>query len=356
MTPNPKSSALSTNVQPKKKEFSLQTYSQSSVNRQRIETSDIFKGPSFKCYENKLLADRETQEADRAPSKDEYEIEISMEMGDGLENKSIGSDLFKHKREAKTSKAESSVSDINLSSLKQSCNEVTSAQKLAEHSRPRSKTSNESLEDKTGRSTLQEESEDITLTMVSNSQQLSSQMNLRPSIQFMNQEVTEDFQMSDNKGSPFITRIKGIMGESMKHPGQLGEDKTALNHKFSYSEDLTNIFNQINPKSGPGKAKGMETIRDTEGPAEDPKTPTFMKMEFFRTLGDEKEDDKKENENKAHSLDNAGPGVGKPHASNEEKKSNRNKKSLDGWGSEDDFVDRSKFLDSKNFRSSRQML
>ena len=240
--------------------------------------------------------------------------------------------------EIHTGKDESLTSDINLSSLKHSEGNTPPVNGIKSNNSERKKSSlisHQNSASKTGR----EESDDITLTIVSNSQQLSSQMNLRPSIQFMNQDTTEEYQMSDNGGSPFISKMKEFMGESLQHPIDSSKIKTGKNHKFSHSEDLTNVFNEMG--SGKGMKRDldqeMEMIRDIEDHDEE-KTSKLMNMEFFRTLGEE------ENEEKAEYL---------PSSEFGNKLQQINK---DGWGSEDDFVDKSKFLNSQNLRSSRQML
>jgi hypothetical protein len=366
MTPNPKSNEGSINQPLKKKGFSLKTFSNSSTNpksKQQIEGSGIFKGPSFRCYENKeFLKNKkeidyveETEQSVRSDRsyEDEHEIEISLEAGIDLEENSANFTKFNTKND------ESSVSDINLSSLKQSHLETSSWKLKHKNSKEQkgSKTSNDLLESKTGKSTVQNESEDITLTIVTNSQQLSSQMNLRPSIQFMNQNNTEDFQMSDNAGSPFVNQMKAFMGESLKNPVEMNQYKFPLNHKFSYSEDLTNIFNQINKTSEikEKKQKQMETICDIEDQVESPNSPKEMQMEFFRTLGEE-EENSKNREDRSKLIGKSDDLPSQVHLSNNHYLDKKKQDCKDGWGSEDDFIDKSKFLNSTNFRSSRQML
>jgi hypothetical protein len=367
MTPNPKSNAEGSNPQIKKTGFSLKTFSNSSANpksKQQIEGSGIFKGPSFRCYENKEYF-KNRQEMDSVEEternydsdksyNDEHEIEISMEMTEELEDRSINIDQFK------TKKDESSASDINLSSLKQSHMETSSwkTKQKVEKEQKGSKTSNHFSGSKTGKSTIRDESEDITLTIVTNSQQLSSQMNLRPSIQFMNQNVTDDFQLSDNAGSPFVNQMKAFMGESLKNPTEMNQFKSPNNHKFSYSEDLTNIFNQINNKNKEKKMsqrKQMETICDIEDQVDDPNSPKFMKMEFFRTLGEDEEDSNMKGD-RSKSVGKVDDLPSQVHSSNEHYIKKERRDERDGWGSEDEFVDKSKFLNSTNFRSSRQMI
>ena len=84
--------------------------------------------------------------------------------------------------------------------------------------------------------------EDITITAITDSQQLSSQMGQRPSIQFMIQ--TDDFDRSDTGGSPLLSKQKKFAVDSfktMKSP--------EINHKFSLSEDLSNMFQHLRTKT-----------------------------------------------------------------------------------------------------------
>ena len=325
--------------------FSLKTFSHESKQKKKIGESDIFHGPSFRCYEDKVFEKKDIDT--KSKELDEHEIELSSEDQGQSSEKSIQSKIF-GSQDQKTTNKDASSSDINLSSFQQSKNETPPAWKLESKDqlqKPTQTKLEESLEDPEN-STLQEESEDITLTMVSNSQQLSSQMNLRPSIQFMNQDQTDEFQFSERTESPFVQDIKGVMGNSMKNSSVLGN--VASNHKFSYSEDLTKVFEQIKKQDKPGKIKKMDTIKDIEDPVEKPQTTTFMNQEFFRTLGEDEQTEMSRKESQRYMID--------VESEEEEEQSGVEFLKVDKWPSSEEFVDKSKFLNSQNLRSSRQML
>ena len=84
--------------------------------------------------------------------------------------------------------------------------------------------------------------DDITITAITDSQQLSSQMGQRPSIQFMIQ--TDDFDRSDTGGSPLLSKQNKFVVDSFKTM-----KCQEVNHKFSLSEDLSNMFQHLRAKT-----------------------------------------------------------------------------------------------------------